>query len=138
MRDDVYRELVKVALRHETVTYKELARSVTPNLHPHYGVGNVIGEISEDQDSKGRPLISAITVLGDSETTICPLGHPSGGFFGINSPRIPTRLARTHYHYLDPLTDDHLRFIASEQVKVWSFRSASFSLVTCDFAMLIF
>ena len=121
MREDVYRELVKVARKRGTITYKVLGKSVFPEVHYHYRLGEVLGEISEDQSEKHRPLISVVAVLADSETALCPKGYPSGGFFGIDSDRIPEPLARSRSHYKDAYREVHERFIASEQEAVWGF-----------------
>jgi hypothetical protein len=75
MREDVRKKLVEVAKREETITYGELMKEFQiPRGHPKpgIGIGSVVGEISNYEYSKGRPLISAIVVGANSRTRICP------------------------------------------------------------------
>ena len=74
----VYAELITAARYRGTVTYQEIA--LIMGLHPagaHMGTetGQVLGEISEDEHLRGRPMLSAIAV-GVSE-------FPGDGFFAL-------------------------------------------------------
>lgn len=125
MRRDVRRKLIKVAKNGKTVTYGELMKEFNvPRGHriPGIGIGYVVGTISEYEDSKGRPLISAIVVRSGSANRFCPHGSPGGGFFGIPTPTIPPELKRPESKRSNPvLTDDELRFVRSVQDKVWKY-----------------
>jgi alkylated DNA nucleotide flippase Atl1 len=74
----VYRELVTAAEYRGTVTYKEIAAIMgLPLWGSHMGreVGWILGEISEDEVHRGRPMLSAIAVNKDGES--------SDGFFNL-------------------------------------------------------
>lgn len=72
----VYAALVNAAEHRGLVTYQEVAQIMgLPLSGSHMGreVGNMIGVISEDEISYGRPMLSAI-VVGVS-------GKPGDGFY---------------------------------------------------------
>lgn len=72
----VFNELVAAARYRGTITYQEVADMIgLPIVGAHMGkqVGHILGEISEDQNSVGRPMLSAVAV-GVS-------GIPGPGFF---------------------------------------------------------
>lgn len=74
----VYSELIKAAQYGGTTTYQAIAQVMgLPVTGAHMGMetGRVLGEISEDELNKGRPMLSAIAV-GVS-------GLPGQGFFGL-------------------------------------------------------
>jgi len=74
----VYGELVTAARYRGTVTYQEIADIMGLPLTGSYmgsQVGWILGEISEDEHRRGRPLLSAIAV-GTS-------GLPGSGFYGL-------------------------------------------------------
>lgn len=72
----IYTELIMAAKYRGTVTYQEIALimglPLTGNLMGHE-TGQILGEISEDELSNGRPMLSAIAI-GVS-------GHPGDRFF---------------------------------------------------------
>ncbi|MDL1891324.1 hypothetical protein FBQ87_00330 [Sphingobacteriales bacterium CHB3] len=122
MRGDVRAKLIETARRGETITYRELMNAFhIPRGHPkpNIGVGSVVGEISEYEHSKNRPLLSVIVVKARSETKRCPKGHPGGGFFGLNG--VPSHLRRSSTHFDDPLTPEEQEFVWNEQQKVWEY-----------------
>jgi hypothetical protein len=125
MRRDVRRKLIQVAKDGMTITYGQLMKEFhIPRGHPTpgVGIGYVVGTISEYEDSKGRPLLSAIVVRSGSASRICPKGSTGGGFFGIPTPTIPSELKRTESRISDPvLSDSELRFLRSEQEKAWKY-----------------
>lgn len=74
----VYRELITAATYRGTVTYQEIAKIMgLPLSGSHMGreVGQILGEISEDEVNDGRPMLSAIAVSKE--------GTSSEGFFGL-------------------------------------------------------
>lgn len=125
MRSDVRQKLIQVAKKGKTITYGELmAEFHIPRGHPvpGIGIGHVVGRISEYEDSKGRPLISAIVVRAASANRLCPDGNPGGGFFGIPSPNIPADLIRPESKLSNPILDDaELRFVRQEQERIWRY-----------------
>lgn len=121
MRKDVRRRLVDLAKKRQTITYGELKKEFRiPRGHPKpgIGIGPVVGDISNYEHSRGRPRISAIVVHGDSSRRICPLGHPSGGFFGLDG--IPDHLRRPPTAQKNPkLTEQEQEFVREQQEEVW-------------------
>jgi hypothetical protein len=74
----VFEELVNAARYRGTVTYQELADLVgLPILGAHMGreIARMLGEISEDESTRGRPMLSAVAVGVD--------GSPGDGFFEL-------------------------------------------------------
>jgi hypothetical protein len=72
----VYSVLIAAARYRGTVTYQELALEIGFPLEGNYmgaEIGHLLGEISEDEHSNGRPMLSAIAI-GTS-------GYPGPGFF---------------------------------------------------------
>lgn len=72
----VYCEMLKAARYEGTTTYQAIAQILNlPLTGSHMGreVGHFIGRISEDEVSRGRPMLSAV-VVGVS-------GRPGPGFF---------------------------------------------------------
>lgn len=78
--DRVYRWLIQIARKKETITYGEIAEMM-PNI-PKRGnymsreVGQLSGEISQYEHLRGRPLLSAVVVRGDKKM-------PGEGFFDM-------------------------------------------------------
>lgn len=74
----VYGELITAARYRGTVMYQELAQIMGLPLsgnHMQREIGQILGEISEDEHSRGRPMLSAAAVSVS--------GMPGGGFFGL-------------------------------------------------------
>jgi len=73
-----YQELITAARYRGTVTYQEIAQIMGLPLSGQYmaqQVGQMLGEISEDEHLQGRPMLSAVAV-GVSDL-------PGEGFFGL-------------------------------------------------------
>jgi len=125
MRRDVRAKLIEIARKRKTITYGELMRKFgIPRGHrkPGIGIGSVVGQISEYEHSKGRPLLSVIVVRADSKTKKCPQGHPGGGFLGLDG--VPLHLRRSPGAFSDPLTIKEQEFIKEEQQRVWDYWKA--------------
>ena len=74
----VYCELIQAARYQGIVYYKRIARLIgieEPGHHMARQVGQVLGEISEDEHAAGRPMLSAVAVASDD--------HPGDGFFTL-------------------------------------------------------
>ena len=74
----VYKELITAAQYRGTITYQEIAKLMgLPSSGSHMGreIGQLIGEISDDEAINNRPMLSAI-VVGVS-------GEPGEGFYGL-------------------------------------------------------
>jgi hypothetical protein len=74
-----YAELLAAARRRGTVTYREIAFVTGLPLQGNpmaATVGQLLGEISEDEHQMGRPMLSALAVHEDD-------GRPGEGFFGL-------------------------------------------------------
>lgn len=72
----VFNELVTAARYRGTITYEEIADLIgllIAGAHMGVETGHLLGEISEDEHKRGRPMLSAIAV-GVS-------GSPGPGFF---------------------------------------------------------
>ena len=122
MRRDVRAKLIEIARKRKTITYGDLMREFgipRGNPKPGIGIGSVVGEISEYEHSKGRPLLSGIVVRADSKTKKCPQGHPAGAFFGLDG--VPLCLRRSQDAFSDPLTIKEQKFIKKEQERVWNY-----------------
>lgn len=104
----VYNELIVAARYRGTVTYQEVAKIMGLALigsHMGREVGQMLGEISEDEHLQGRPMLSAVAV-GVS-------GEPGEGFY---------ILARGLGKLNDDSADEKRRFWATEKAavyKVW-------------------
>jgi hypothetical protein len=100
----VYCKLLAAAQRGDEVVYGEVAEILgipTTGHHMAREVGQVLGEISEDEHHAGRPMLSAIAV---SVTK----GFPGEGFFDL-----ARRLGRL------TTTADELAFWRAEEQKVY-------------------
>ena len=74
----VYRELITAAMYRGTVIYQEIAAIMGLPLtgsHMAREVGQILGEISEDEVNNDRPMLSAVAVSKE--------GRSSEGFFGL-------------------------------------------------------
>ncbi len=74
----VYTELITAAKHRGTITYQEIAKIVgLPMSGSHMGseIGKILGQISEDEVSNGRPMLSAIAVNVQ--------GVPGPGFYEL-------------------------------------------------------
>jgi len=116
MRQDVRNKLINVARGRHTITYGELMKEFHINRR---WIGGIVGRISEDEHKKGRPRLSAIVVRARSETNVCPLGTPGGGFFGI--PDLPAFIKREESEFTNKLSIQEQQFIAEEQKKAWEY-----------------
>ena len=80
----VFAHLVKAAERGKTITYQEIAEIMgLPSTGSYMGreTGWMLGEISEDEHDRGRPMLSAVAISA--------LGRPGRGFADL-----ATRLGR--------------------------------------------
>lgn len=76
----VYLDLIQAAQYRGYVTYQEIAQMMELPLSGNYmgkEVGQILGEISQEEHSHGRPMLSALAV-GTS-------GFPGSGFFGLSN-----------------------------------------------------
>lgn len=76
----VYMKLIAAAQQRGTISYLDVAEVLgieQPGHHMARQVGQVLGEISEDEHDSGRPMLSAVAVA----TT----GYPGDGFFNLAS-----------------------------------------------------
>jgi hypothetical protein len=74
----IYTELITAAKYRGTLTYQEIAKIVgLPLSGSHMGseIGKILGQISEDEVSHGRPMLSAIAVNVQ--------GVPGPGFYEL-------------------------------------------------------
>ena len=74
----VFCKLIATAQNRTTVSYVEVAAILgiyTPGNHMAKQVGLVLGEISQDEHSAGRPMLSAVAVAVN--------GRPSKGFYEL-------------------------------------------------------
>jgi len=74
----LYAELITAARYRGNVTYQEIARMMgLPPTGNHMGreVGYILGEISEDEQQRKRPMLSAVAVGVE--------GKAGEGFFGL-------------------------------------------------------
>jgi hypothetical protein len=74
----VYHELIMAARYKGVVTYQELAKLMglpTTGGYMAHEIGYILGEISEDEVSYDRPMLSALAVSVK--------GKPSEGFFNL-------------------------------------------------------
>ena len=74
----VYCKLLGAAQRHDEVLYTEIAEILgiaTTGHHMARKVGQVLGEVSEDEHRAGRPMLSAVAVSVK--------GFPGDGFFTL-------------------------------------------------------
>jgi hypothetical protein len=74
----VYAELITAAKYRGTVTYQEVAKILGLPLQGNYMggvIGQLLGEISDDEVANGRPMLSAIVVNIK--------GLPGPGFFTL-------------------------------------------------------
>ena len=77
--EQVRAEMIKAAKREDTILYTDIASIMGLPSSGHYmsrEVGHMSGEISEDEHSQGRPMLSAVAV--SVRTRI-----PGSGFFDL-------------------------------------------------------
>lgn len=101
----IYSKLIAASQSRGLVYYKEVANVLgidTPGHHMAREVGQVLGEISEDEHRAERPLLSAVAVA----TT----GFPGDGFFNLAS-----RLGK----YAGNTTRDKKQFWIQERDQVY-------------------
>lgn len=101
----VYAELISAARYRGTVTYQEIAQMMgLPLVGSHMGreVGQILGEVSEDEHQRGRPMLSAIAVGVSAK--------PGEGFFGF---------ARDLGRLEGESREDEQRFWESERAAVY-------------------
>ncbi len=74
----IYCELINAARHRGTITYQEMAEIMGLPLsgsHMSRQTGTILGEISEDEHSQGRPMLSAVAVGVN--------GVPGSGFYTL-------------------------------------------------------
>lgn len=74
----IHSELITAARYRGTVTYQEIAKIIGLPLRGAYmgaEIGQLLGEISEDECNNGRPMLSAVAVNIQ--------GSPGSGFFNL-------------------------------------------------------
>jgi len=74
----VYSRLIDAAVHGRTVFYEEVAQilgKTQPGHHMGREVGQVLGEISEDEDKEGRPMLRAVAISAK--------GYSGEGFFEL-------------------------------------------------------
>lgn len=101
----VYSALVQAARERKLVYHGEVANMLDVATNDHQmsrQVGQVLGEISEEESRRGRPMLSAIAVAES--------GDPGDGFFA---------LARRLGRLLDNDPSAHITFLRSEQRAVY-------------------
>jgi hypothetical protein len=104
--------LIEVAKRKAFITYGELIKKLGG---PGRGyIGEVIGQISENEVSEGRPKLSAVVVRSDTWMV-------GGGFFGL--PQIPKAIRRSTPEKLqDPnLSDADYKYWQGELKEVYRY-----------------
>jgi len=102
-----YAELLAAARRRGTVTYREVAFVTGLPLRGGQmakAVGHLLGEISEDEYRKGRPMLSALAVHEED-------GQPGEGFF---------KLAKLLNKLKDTSHDGKKRFWGEERAAIYS------------------
>jgi hypothetical protein len=101
----VYYKLITAAQSQEVVYYKGVAKILgieTPGHHMAREVGQILGEISEDEHRAGRPMLSALAVASS--------GFPGEGFF---------KLARRVGKLSSTNSDDERDFWLAERNQVY-------------------
>ena len=101
----VYARLIDAAAKRGLLYYEEVARILginEPGHHMAREVGQVLGEISEDEDKAGRPMLSAVA--------IATKGYPGEGFF---------QLAKRLRGYSGTSSQEEKSFWASERHSVY-------------------
>ena len=101
----VYANLISAAQKRDMVYYNEVASILgihQPGHHMAREVGQVLGEISEDEHRAGRPMLSAVA--------IATKGPPGEGFFSLAN-----RLGK----YSGSTLDDELSFWEHERDEVY-------------------
>ena len=74
----IYSELITAAKYRGTITYQEIAQIIGLPLRGSYmgsEIGQLLGEISEDEFNAGRPMLSSVAVNVQ--------GSPGSGFFQL-------------------------------------------------------
>jgi len=107
-----YPVLVDAAKKDKLITYGEVGGKIGLYVGSDYfqlKIGYIVGACSDYEDTKGRPLLSAIVV---NETT----RYPGQGFWGLS--RIPSNI-RLNIQYSDiesgyVMSDDMLAFWSAE------------------------
>ena len=101
----VYCELITAAKYRGTVTYQEIAKMMSIPLSGNYMsslLGKILGEISEDEVARERPMLSAIAVGVN--------GLPGAGFY---------TLAREQGRLKDQLEEDFWEAEKKAVYKTW-------------------
>jgi hypothetical protein len=102
---EVYWELIQASRYRGYITYQEIALMMGLPLSGNYmgkEVGYILGEISQDEYQRGRPMLSAVAI-GSS-------GNPGGGFY---------KLAKDLGCHFEDTTEDKRTFWNDEKKKVY-------------------
>jgi len=78
----VFCRLIQVALAGRVIHYEDVAVVMNLQERGQYmakETGHILGEISEDEDNQGRPMLSAVVVQKTGKRK----GIPGKGFFGL-------------------------------------------------------
>ncbi|MBZ0282892.1 MAG: hypothetical protein K8L97_19285 [Anaerolineae bacterium] len=108
----VYSELINAARNRGKTTYQQIAEIMgLPLSGNHMGleVGQMLGEISEDENNQGRPMLSSVVTRAD--------GSVGDGFFA---------LARDFGKLTDDTPEGKERFCQTEREKVYTVWQKSF------------
>jgi hypothetical protein len=102
----VYGELITAARYRGLISYQDIAEAMGPPLSGSYmghEVGHILGEISQEEHARGRPLLSALAVSVS--------GTPGQGFYDL--ARQLGRLDKTEH-------DEELSFWEEEKQAVYA------------------
>jgi alkylated DNA nucleotide flippase Atl1 len=110
VRQGVRKLLVEVARRRETITYGQVG-ALTGLPHQGNVLGNILGEISEDEVAHDRPPLSSIVVVGGTiGYASSPMGLPAERF--LRCKFVPTDLNDK---------EQMLRYMREMQEKTWAY-----------------
>ena len=101
----VYWDLSQAAQYHGYVTYQEIAQLMGLHLSGNYmgkELGHILGEISQEEYSRGRPMLSALAIGAN--------GLPGEGFF---------TLAKDLGNQFEDTPEERRSFWESEKKKVY-------------------
>lgn len=103
--------LIQVAKERGVISYGELTRRLGGPGRAY--IGEVVGEISEDELRAGRGRLSAVVVRSDT-------GMVSGGFFGL--PKTPAELERKAGEWQNAqLTEEERSYWQDERDRLYTY-----------------